>query len=62
MILIFSAKHSGAFQGYARMAHVSRPSDRDVGWKIPLCLRNQGFPRIIEIDWINRYVNMWYSI
>ena len=58
MILIFSAKHSGAFHGYARMAHVSRADDRGVRWKIPPSLRNKGFSRIIEIDWINRYVNM----
>jgi hypothetical protein len=58
VILIFSNRDSRAFQGYARMAHVSRPNDRVVRWMIPPRLRNMGFPRLIEIDWINRYVNM----
>ncbi len=58
MILIFSAKYSGAFQGYARMAHVSRPDDRGIRWRIPPRLGNWVFKRVIEIDWINRYVNM----
>ena len=55
MILIFSVKESGRFQGFARLASESRRDGVPIAWVVP-----PGFdPRILggtfKVDWLNRY-------
>jgi hypothetical protein len=40
------------------MASAGRDANQDVGWVIPPCLSNQNLSRVIDIDWINWYVNI----
>jgi hypothetical protein len=44
------------------MARASRHDNQGVGWVLPPFMSNKGFSRVIDIDWINRYVNIYYFI
>lgn len=62
MILIYSVKESGRFQGFARLASESRHDGVPIPWVLP-----PGFDRRIlggtfKVDWLNRYVTKAYII
>jgi len=58
VILVFSVKESGRFQGFARLASDSRHDGIPVPWVLP-----PGFDRRIlggtfKVDWLNRYLSL----
>lgn len=57
VILIFSAKESGRFAGFARLSSDLIPNpDPPVNWILPASLagKNKTFTAVFEVDWISR--------
>ena len=54
MILVFSVKESGRFQGYARLASESDKEHPPVRWVLPPAMSQRALSGIFKLDWINR--------
>lgn len=54
VILIFSVKESGRFQGYARVAAESSHNIPPVNWVLPPGLNSKALGGIFKIDWVSR--------
>lgn len=54
VILIFSIRESGKFQGYARLASESDKMHPPVRWVLPPRLDPQILSGVFKLDWINR--------
>lgn len=54
VILIFSVKESGRFQGYARVAAESSHNIAPVNWVLPPGLSSKALGGIFKIDWVSR--------
>ncbi|XP_070563579.1 YTH domain-containing protein 1-like isoform X3 [Ptychodera flava] len=54
VILIFSVKESGKFQGYARVAGESRRDGPTVNWVLPPGLSKAALGGVFSVDWITR--------
>ncbi|XP_066298016.1 YTH domain-containing protein 1-like isoform X1 [Branchiostoma lanceolatum] len=55
IILVFSVKESGKFQGFARMSSESRRDVKPVQWVLPPGLSAKALGGVIKLDWINRH-------
>ncbi|XP_064624632.1 YTH domain-containing protein 1-like [Lineus longissimus] len=54
VILIFSVKESGKFQGYARLAGLSDKDHPPVRWVLPPGLTARALSGVFRLQWINR--------
>ena len=54
VILIFSVKESGKFQGYARIADESTKDHPPIRWVLPPGLSARALSGVFKLDWINR--------
>jgi len=54
VILVFSVKESGRFQGYARVAAESSHNIAPVNWVLPPGLSSKALGGIFKIDWVSR--------
>jgi len=54
VILVFSVKESGRFQGFARVAAESSHSLPPVNWVLPPGLSSRALGGIFKIDWVSR--------
>lgn len=54
VILVFSVKESGRFQGFARVASESDKNGTQVRWVLPPGLSQRALSGIFKLDWINR--------
>ena len=61
MILVFSVKESGKFQGFARVASESDKDHTQVRWVLPPGLSQRALSGIFKLDWINRYITSTFS-
>ncbi|XP_019645648.1 PREDICTED: YTH domain-containing protein 1-like [Branchiostoma belcheri] len=55
IILVFSVKESGKFQGFARMSSESRRDVKPIQWVLPPGLSAKALGGVIKLDWINRH-------
>ena len=62
VILIFSVKESGRFQGFARVASESDKDHVQVRWVLPPGLSQRALSGIFKLDWINRFKRSAESI
>ena len=56
MILIFSVKESGAFQGFARINGVSDKNGPKIAWVLPSSISAKALSGVFNLDWISRCV------
>lgn len=54
VILIFSVKESGRFQGYARLCGEVDKDHPPVRWVLPPGMSDRAFNGVFKIDWVNR--------
>lgn len=54
MILIFSVKESGAFQGFARIKGLSKKDGPKINWVLPPGISAKALSGVFELDWISR--------
>ncbi|CAH1774580.1 unnamed protein product [Owenia fusiformis] len=54
VILIFSVKESGKFQGYARVAALSDKDHPPIRWVLPPGMTARALSGVFKLDWINR--------
>ncbi|KAJ8306295.1 hypothetical protein KUTeg_016840 [Tegillarca granosa] len=54
VILIFSVKESGKFQGFARIADESTKDHPPIRWVLPPGLSARALSGVFKLDWINR--------
>lgn len=54
VILIFSVKESGKFQGYARLAAESTKDHPPIRWVLPVGLNARALSGVFKLDWISR--------
>ncbi|XP_054161535.1 YTH domain-containing protein 1-like [Oppia nitens] len=54
VILIFSVKESGKFQGFARLASESRHDSQPINWVLPQGLSARALGGVFHLDWICR--------
>lgn len=60
MILIFSVRESGSFQGFARINGPSVKDGPKINWVLPPGISAKALSGVFKLDWISRYV-MLYS-
>ena len=53
VLLIFSVKESGKFQGYARLSSASNPK-KHINWVLPTHMSQKQLSGIFQIDWLSR--------
>lgn len=60
MLLIYSVRESGGFQGIARLAAGSDPSHPPVHWLLPPGMTAKGNPfrSVFRLHWLNRLVEL----
>lgn len=54
VILIFSVKESGKFQGYARLAAESTKDHPPIRWVLPQGMTSRALTGVFKLDWIGR--------
>ncbi|XP_076463186.1 YTH domain-containing protein 1-like isoform X2 [Babylonia areolata] len=54
VILIFSVKESGKFQGYARLAAESTKDHPPIRWVLPQGMTSRALSGVFKLDWIGR--------
>lgn len=54
VILIFSVKESGKFQGYARLAAESTKDHPPIRWVLPQGMTSRALNGVFKLDWIGR--------
>ncbi|XP_064604522.1 YTH domain-containing protein 1-like isoform X2 [Liolophura sinensis] len=54
VILVFSVKESGKFQGFARLAQESTKDHPQIRWVLPVGLSVKALSGVFKLDWINR--------
>ncbi|XP_070196418.1 YTH domain-containing protein 1-like isoform X2 [Littorina saxatilis] len=54
VILIFSVKESGKFQGYARLAAESTKDHPPIRWVLPQGMNQRALSGVFKLDWIGR--------
>ncbi|XP_074598684.1 uncharacterized protein LOC141853294 [Brevipalpus obovatus] len=54
VILVFSVKESGRFQGFARLASESRHNAQPIDWILPPGLSAKALGGVFDLDWICR--------
>ncbi|BFY99635.1 hypothetical protein BsWGS_02674 [Bradybaena similaris] len=54
VILIFSVKESGKFQGFARLADESSKDHPPIRWVLPPGMTSRAFSGVFKLDWISR--------
>ncbi|XP_072172894.1 uncharacterized protein [Diadema setosum] len=55
ILLIFSVKESGKFQGFARMRGESRRDGQSVNWVLPSGMNRSILGGVFKVDWITRH-------
>ncbi|KAK2181853.1 hypothetical protein NP493_377g02045 [Ridgeia piscesae] len=55
VILIFSVKESGKFQGYARVTGESDKNHAPIRWVLPPRMSPRALSGVFKLDWINRH-------
>lgn len=56
MILIFSVRESGSFQGFARVNGSSIKDGPKINWVLPPGISAKALSGVFKLDWISRYV------
>ncbi|XP_067935438.1 YTH domain-containing protein 1-like isoform X2 [Watersipora subatra] len=54
VILVFSVKESGAFQGFARINGVSQKDGPKIAWVLPPGISAKALSGVFKLDWISR--------
>lgn len=65
MILIFSVKESGAFQGFARINGPSQKDGPRIAWVLPPGISAKALSGVFKLDWVSRsvcYVTVSYLV
>ena len=55
VILIFSVKESGKFQGFARLASEAKHGGPTMPWVLPPGMSAKALGGVFKLEWLNRY-------
>ena len=55
VILIFSVKESGKFQGFARLASEAKHGGPIMPWVLPPGMSAKALGGVFKLEWLNRY-------
>lgn len=55
VILIFSVKESGKFQGFARLASEAKHGGQPMPWVLPPGMSAKALGGVFKLEWLNRY-------
>lgn len=60
VILIFSVKESGKFQGFARLASEAKHGGQMIPWVLPPGMSAKALGGVFKLEWLNRR-ELWFS-
>ncbi|EDO28391.1 predicted protein, partial [Nematostella vectensis] len=60
VILIFSVKESGKFQGFARLLGEAKHGEHFVPWVLPPGMNAKALGGVFKLEWLNRH-DLWFS-
>ncbi|XP_078353203.1 uncharacterized protein LOC144637982 isoform X2 [Oculina patagonica] len=60
VILIFSVKESGKFQGFARLASEAKHGGQPMPWVLPPGMSAKALGGVFKLEWLNRR-ELWFS-
>lgn len=60
VILIFSVKESGKFQGFARLASEAKHGGQPMPWVLPPGMNAKALGGVFKLEWLNRR-ELWFS-